>query len=297
MIKLIALVVLLLIVVYIFRSISLEPEKQNSRGESDILNYKDPNFVLIPYDTDKPLNESVVDSWNKIQRYWKEKHPDLMETPCKKASKDELDELQKILQVNLPKAFLDNFAICNEGVRHKDDSNWFGWFGPESRYIVNKEDRSYGDIIYIYKTMNDLYQDEWNKKWIPFYDWNTNYNLVLDMSKNGRVFVFDPEMAEPIDKYIWTNSYEEWLEIVANEVEQYGELRCETIESVLGFSQNTEPVEIPPLTPEQQELEKAVKDMLQNGGWTEETRKAFEKQGHNEKTLNQMEKMWSKKNK
>jgi len=297
MIKLIGLIVLLLIVVYIFRSFSLESKKQNSIEESDILNYKDPNFILIPYDDNKPLNESIVDSWNKIQRYWKEKQPDLMKNPCKKASKDELDELQKILQVNLPKSFLDNFAICNEDLRYENQEKWVSWFGPESRYVVNKEDISFNDLVTIYKEMNDIYREEWNKKWIPFYDWNGNYNLVLDMNNNGRIFVFDPEMAEPIDKYVWTNSYEEWLEIVANEVELYGELRCETIESVLGFSQNSEPVDILPLTPEQQELEKAVKDMIQNGGWTEETRKAFEKQGHNKKTLNQMEKMWSKKNK
>ena len=297
MIKLIGLIVLLLIVVYIFRSFSLESKKQNSIEESDILNYKDPNFILIPYDDNKPLNESIVDSWNKIQRYWKEKQPDLMKNPCKKASKDELDELQKILQVNLPKSFLDNFAICNEDLRYENQEKWVSWFGPESRYVVNKEDISFNDLVTIYKEMNDIYREEWNKKWIPFYDWNGNYNLVLDMNNNGRIFVFDPEMAEPIDKYVWTNSYEEWLEIVANEVELYGELRCETIESVLGFSQNSEPVDILPLTPEQQEIEKAVKDMIQNGGWTEETRKAFEKQGHNKKTLNQMEKMWSKKNK
>lgn len=297
MIKLIGIIVLVLIAIYIFKSISPESKNNNSVEESDILNYKDPNFILIPYDINKPLNESVVDSWNKIQNYWKEKHPDLMETPCKKASKDELDELQKILQVNLPKAFLDNFAICNEDLRYKDQENWVYWFGPESRYVINKEDNSYNDLVTMYKEMNDIYRDEWNKKWIPFYDWNGNYNLVLDMNNNGRVFVFDPEMAERIDKYVWTNSYEEWLEIVAKEVEQYGELRVETIESVLGISQNSKPTQITPLTPEQIELEKAVKDMIQNGEWTEETRKAFEKQGHNEKALKQMEEMWSKKNK
>lgn len=297
MIKLIGLVILALVVIYIFKSISIESKNKNSINESDILNYKDPNFSLTPYDIDEPLNESIVKSWNKIQSYWKEKHPDLMGTPCKKALKYELDELQKILQVNLPKAFLDNFAICNEDLRYKDQENWVYWFGPESRYVVNKEDTSFNDLATMYKEMNDIYREEWDKKWIPFYDWNGNYNLILDMNNNGRVIVFDPEMAEPFDKYVWTSSYEEWLEIVANEVEKYGELRVETIESVLNISQNIETVHITPLTPEQEELEKAVKDMIQNAAWTEETRKAFEKEGHNEKALKQMEEMWSKKNK
>lgn len=292
MIRALLLIVGVFLLFYIFKSM-LAPVKHNNK---QVEPYIDKNFILKPYNDTLPLNKSIEKSWNKIISHWKNNKPTIAGKPCKQATKEELDELQVALQVNLPKSFLDNLRICNESLRIIDNENWFGWFGPEHRYVITHS-TTYGDIVYNNYQMRELYQDEWNPKWIQFYDWNTNYNLYLDMSNGkGAVYIFDPEMAEPLNKYKWTDSYEEWLEIVAVEVENYDELRCETLETVLGISSdNNTNITIPPLTDKEKALEKAVKGMLQNEGWTDEAKDAFKNNGANKETLEQMKNMWKKK--
>jgi len=234
MIRVLILTIGIFLLFYILKSMFPSVKhNQNKPAEP----YIDKNFVLKPYDESLPLNESIEKSWNRIIAHWKNKKPTIESKPCKQATKEELDKLQVALQVNLPKSFLDNLRICNENQIVIDNDNWFGWFGPEHRYtITHKED--YSDIVHTNYDMRNIYHEEWNPKWIQFYDWNGNYNLFLDMSNGkGAVYIFDPEMAEPLDKYKWTDSYEEWLEIVSNEVENHDELRCESFEKILGISQ------------------------------------------------------------
>ena len=293
MIRVLLLILGIFLLFYILKSMFPTPKHNNNK---QLEPYVDKSFILQPYDDTLPLTESIEKSWNRIISHWKNKKPTIANKPCKQATKEELDELQVALQVNLPKSFLDNLRICNENKRVIDNDNWFGWFGSENRYTITHSE-TYGDIVHNNYEMRELYHDAWNPKWIQFYDWNGNYNLFLDMRNDkGAVYIFDPEISESLDKYKWTDSYDEWLKIVAVEVENHNELRCETLEKLLGISpDNDTNITIPPLTDNEKALEKAVEDMLQNGGWTDEAKEAFKNNGANKKTLEKMGKMWKKK--
>lgn len=177
------------------------------------------------------IDQDIEKLWNQLFEYWSSKKPELMKKPCQGASEDEIRQLEEALQVQLPEDFLDSFRICNEHSRSNNDE-WFSWFG-ENRYIINNKDGDWDDIKKVYEEML-IYNESWDKHWIPFYDWNGAFYAILNMDNKdndlGVIYCYDIEDGT-LKK--WKNDYKEWLEMAVSEVLKYGKLRLETIYDIL----------------------------------------------------------------
>ncbi len=179
------------------------------------------------------IDKDIEALWNQLFMYWQEKKPNIMLKPCSSATEEEITQLEKDLGLKLPKTFLDSFRMCNESVMKNENGEWFQWFG-ENRYKINNIDSDWDDVNIVYQQQLE-YDESWDKKWIPFYDWNVNYLAILDMNDDengnqGVVYCYDLERGDMVR---WADNYTEWLKMAVAEVIEYGELRCKTIEKVL----------------------------------------------------------------
>ena len=177
------------------------------------------------------INKNIENLWSKLFEYWLKKKPDLMKEPFNQATEEDIDSLKAALELKFPNDFLDSFRVCNENYRINNDDEWLSLLGG-NRYILNDINNT-NDIIYIYNEFI-VYNDEWEKNWIAFYDWNGNYYAILDTNETtfGKIYCYSIESGQ---LQVWANSYEEWLEMAVDEVLEYGELRLETIEAALGI--------------------------------------------------------------
>ena len=164
------------------------------------------------------------------------------------ASDEEIKKLEGNLSTDLPESFKKSLKISNGEIpvdtEDEDLSTWFGgWnkllncdeiFKISQDYYnhFNKEE----DIL----PWNEIYRiknipQKWSEKFIIFFDNNCEIYGLLDMRENngkGQVFIADIEAGILA---FWANSYEEWLEMAIDEVVQYGELRLEIMEKLLGI--------------------------------------------------------------
>jgi len=201
----------------------------------------------------------------------------------KPASDQEIQEVESKLDVNLPEDFKESLQINNHETAV--DIFLYSWLGGGNHMLECKDMITFSldnreldfEVFDQHINLTEEYT-YWNEKWVIIFDWNMDYLAVLDLREDpkyyGKVLCTDIEFGK-IAK--WADSYVEWFEIVTNEVLEYGELRLDTISSL--FPQQNETVEepLPPLTPELEALDNAVKGMIQNDGWSDETMKAFEK--------------------
>ncbi|QAV19438.1 SMI1/KNR4 family protein [Paenibacillus chitinolyticus] len=105
------------------------------------------------------------------------------------AAEEEIQRLERTLQVTLPTAFRDYLSIMNG---QHDEIPFIGY----NCFL------SIADIIETWSMMNELFEDEeqvdwvnedrikpviWSNKWIPFTDFEASSRLILDLDpgKNG----------------------------------------------------------------------------------------------------------------
>jgi cell wall assembly regulator SMI1 len=193
----------------------------------------------------KENSMSIQQNWDKLIKYWKNHHgiKYRKDFNCQGATEEEFKNLKNMYDV-VPTDYLDSLKIC---ATSKDKENNFYYFIDSSGFgqlygindIIQKVS-NYPKNTYIsdkgaYQFVSGNLKNPpmlLPKQWIPIFDWNGDYIVAIDMlSENkGQIIVFcmeDSTLAK------WTDSYEEWFELVVNEVLQYGELRVETIEKVL----------------------------------------------------------------
>jgi len=158
----------------------------------------------------------------------------------KPASIDEIQDVESKLNVNLPDDFKESLNI---NAYEFIDKYAYPWLGGWNNLFNCKDIVSFTlskrklDFEAFSNRIN--LTDEygfWSDKWIIIFDWNMDYLVALDLSddpnKYGQVLclcIEDGTIAK------WTDSYDAWFEEAVNEVLQYGELRTETIEKVLGI--------------------------------------------------------------
>lgn len=188
---------------------------------------------------------SIQENWDKLLNYWKEHNGTKWgnDFQCQGATKEQLQALKNLFE-EIPEEYLASLKTCAVSRDDKgefyyfiDASGWGQLYGlediikgildyPKNTYISEK-----GAYEYVYGNVENPTM-LLPKQWIPIFDWNADYTVAIDMlSKNkGQVIVFcleDSTVAK------WTDSYEEWFALAVDEVLKYGELRVETIESVL----------------------------------------------------------------
>jgi len=182
----------------------------------------------------KPMD--INHSWDKLIKYWKNQNI-LDNTKCQGANVTEIEKLKNYYK-DVPESLLKSLALCNnlERVLGIKNENWGSLYSinyilETSENFSTFEQKSVGYYREVLGNINNP-KTAMPKGWIPIYDWNSDYIVAIDMlSKNkGQVIVFCLEFGTVAK---WTDSYEEWFELVVNEVLQYGELRVETIEKVL----------------------------------------------------------------
>jgi len=187
---------------------------------------------------------NMKSNWEKLFTYWADKnakfwHDDkpvifTKNTTCKGATIAELKEIENYYKV-IPSKLIESLTICNESNRWFGFNSWGLLYGTEEMLKVSRSfenspinsNGSYDNIVGKIRNPDILMP----KEWIPIYDWNTDYRVVIDMLSENKgqiivVFLEDGTLAK------WTDSYEEWFELAIDEVLKYGELRVETIEAV-----------------------------------------------------------------
>lgn len=203
------------------------------------------------------------------------------------ATEKEITELEHALDVKLPQYFKESLQInCTDPV---SDGYVYPWLNHsnllsncKSMVEFSLDQRIYNEFPY--ETILNLPEDslQWNEKWVIFFDWNMDYFGVLDLREGldsyGQVLLVCNE-----DGVIakWANSYEEWFQMAVEEVLEFGELRLETIESVMGITPNPNKVfvSIPETTPSQNEDEimQNLRSFLDSGAvWNEDMAKELE---------------------
>lgn len=158
----------------------------------------------------------------------------------KPASDDEILEVETKLNITLPENFKESLKINAFETNVQDFV--YPWLGGWNILLNCEEMLSFTlrsrkldfDVFDNRIELNDEYR-RWNEKWVIIFQWNMDYFIVLDLSddpkKYGQVLclcIEDGSIAK------WADSFKTWFEEAVNEVEQFGELRTETIESVLG---------------------------------------------------------------
>lgn len=168
---------------------------------------------------------------------------------CQGASQQELDFLQKQIDVNLDKALLGSLSIC----AHPDtlDGDRYEWLGDINRLLtINEIVEEYNMFRkFDLQSPDDASRHQyfqifdgvvapasmWPKEWIPIFDWDTSYKGVLDMREDigdqkGQILLIAVE-GGIIAR--WADSYEGFLSMAADSVEKYGEMRIQDIEQTL----------------------------------------------------------------
>lgn len=189
--------------------------------------------------------QSMKLKWERLFAYWADRQVEFWhDGKIVKFTKDikcegaDTFDLEKIINFyeNIPESFLESLSLCNESNRWFGFDSWGLLLGIEE--IIEMSDSFKDSPSHINGSYQIVGEGITNptmllpKQWIPIYDWNGNYIVAIDMlSKNkGQIIVFCLEFSTVAK---WTDSYEEWFELAVDEVLKYGELRVETIESVL----------------------------------------------------------------
>jgi len=191
--------------------------------------------------------KNMKQNWERLFKHWSNQKIDFWnngklekftdKTTCRGATSKDIDKIKNYYS-NIPDDLLESLTICNEGNR------WFGFNGWGLLYGTNEIletsisfEKSTKNSLGIYKVVEQGIVNPttlFPKEWIPIFDWNGVYIIAIDMlSKNkGQIIIISIEDST-IRK--WTNSYSEWFTLVVTEVLTNGELKTETIESILKF--------------------------------------------------------------
>jgi len=165
------------------------------------------------------FNKNIQKEWNKLFK----KYENSLVKECKGTDKRKILEVEETFGVS----FIDSFYICDE--RYIFDS-YKGWLGEFDLYSLTNGHDNYFNLIERNKELRE-YDSHWKEEWIAFYDYETWFYAILD-TKTKQVYL---QSSTDIEYIVWANSYEEWFEMVVDEVIEYGELRLETIENLLGI--------------------------------------------------------------
>lgn len=181
-------------------------------------------------------NSKVNEIWDKLIAYWQVNEPSFQ--GCKGASEKEISELEQFLKVSLPEPFKQSLKRCNTYPEDysqiiKSSSLMTGSMGALHSISLIKE--IYSDSL-DYKYMDDMeYARNIDSNiepkslkgiqlWVPIFDWNGNEWALLDLNEEsnqyGQILYDDPEFD---NLGIWANSYEEFLESIADAILDHGE--------------------------------------------------------------------------
>jgi len=177
----------------------------------------------------------VKQTWEKIFLYWKtiESKP-----YCQGATTDDIKLLQEKLQLKLPDEFIKSLMICNDEKLDREYEKKFRMEiekNPYKKILLGKIGlleikeiiESYAIRLYTYCEYSNT-----PKEWIPLTThWYGTYESILDTREGTFGQVLFSVGEEDMYK-VWANSYEEWLELIANEVTVHGEVREEMLEHV-----------------------------------------------------------------
>jgi len=176
-------------------------------------------------------NTTVSIQWKRLQNYYEKKG--LFDKVCQGTTKEKIAEFESIFGVKLPQGFRESFLICDELYVLNTNAKR-GWFGEDELYSFGSKKYDWYNIFDVNRQIRSYANDiGWSKKWIEFYSYGTWYCAILD-TETGKVYCYDNETGEYV---LWTNTYEEWLKMAVDEVIQYGELRLETMEKLLGIEE------------------------------------------------------------
>lgn len=186
------------------------------------------------------ITMDINDSWDKLIKYWKSQNV-LSTVKCQGANITEIERVKNYYG-DIPDSLLKSLAFCNNFERALGitSSNWGSLYNIDDMLETSKNFSTFKqeNIGYYKEVLGNIKNPKMAmpKEWIPIYDWNSDYIVVVDMlSKNkGQVIVFCLEFGTVAK---WTDSYEEWFALAVDEVLKYGELRVGTIESILQMSE------------------------------------------------------------
>ena len=172
-------------------------------------------------------SKTIEKIWDNMFSYWKtiESKPH-----CKGATKDEIKKLKDNLKLKLPETFIRSLEICNGDVLEETYEKKYNEEIKKNPYQHIKLGTI--ELFDINKILEFRYVgEETPEEWIPLAYWYGTYTIALDTREATFGQVLLAVIEDDLFK-VWTNTYEEWLEIVANEVIKYGEVREEMLEQI-----------------------------------------------------------------
>ena len=176
-------------------------------------------------------NTTISIQWERLYKYYQQK--DLLNKVCQSTIKEKIAEFESSFEINFPQDFRESFLICDERYILKTNEKK-GWLGENELYSFSSNKYDWYNIFEVNKQIFSFANDiGWNKKWIQFYDYETWYSAVLD-TETGKVYCYENETGINV---LWANSFTEWFKMAVDEVIQYGELRIETMENLLGLEE------------------------------------------------------------
>lgn len=191
----------------------------------------DINATKVQKGENMDVNTKVEEEWQRLFDYYEK--IGLLSRKCKGAKEEEIVKFEKKFQVTLPQSFVDSFMVCDERYI-LDTSKKRGWFGEDDMYSLNDTKYGWYNLFQVNSQMATYAKDiGWNKKWIKFYDYGTWFSAVLD-TVTGKIYCHENETGKYV---LWAKTYEEWLKMAVDEVLEYGELRLEIIEKLLGIEE------------------------------------------------------------
>jgi len=182
--------------------------------------------------------KTVSEIWECLIDYWKVNEPNFK--GCKCASEEEIQTLESTLNITLPKSLRQSLEICNF-FPEKIDKSSSSYFGGCSRLYDTREllemwdeCNTYRFSGFPYRYIDSRIKPEdigWSTRWIPIFHWNADIFALLDMredigDRTGQILYEDSESGI---LGIWADSYEEFLESIANAVLDHGEFGIEDI--------------------------------------------------------------------
>jgi cell wall assembly regulator SMI1 len=167
--------------------------------------------------------------WKTIDNFLIKNNNEIYSSLLGPAEENEIINLENILNVKLPDTFKESLLIHNGQDEH---NNIITFIDYQKLLSIN-------EMIENYKMFCDLFEGEivdfiepdeckyikkqyiYNNKWLKFTDSNSD-GLIMDFDpaekgKSGQIF-FRPHDDNPLDKII-TETYEEWLKIICENIE------------------------------------------------------------------------------
>ncbi len=178
--------------------------------------------------------KSIDSIWDDLFAYWKENEPAF--TQCDSATDQEIIELEKYLQPQLPNEFKQSLGRCNNYPKdptdiQKSSCNFTGGggilFDINTIYELHNEYKEYmydGGAYGKIDPRLDPKDIVWSHYWIPIYSWNCDEMILLDLREDikdqyGQILYLDQEYDT---LGICTNSYQEFLELISNAILDHG---------------------------------------------------------------------------